>query len=836
MSASEKNTSSALRHSIQAGDPIGYWRVSPIVEARYDTEPATLSGNMDAQFFLTKEKNFIPHEYPCRTQFLKERRGKRPVIREKREPSRIWLPFGSPRVDLSGFWFRATEVAAWAETVIEAESAGTARLSLSCCGGAILWVNGREVGEMSTYQRNFETAGEFDVSLQAGLNEIKVFFDDLAERDARYFFQLTYLNGPDAVVALPVPCTSALASEMERLLDLMHFEEPSYSSGTVAFVCPVDTSEDLDVTIVVEGDFLAEEKTVVKTRLAKGERRLVVGPIESFHSDFRHFDVHLSAFGFEVARPFTVEVAHCDKQGNPPSSLSGRVQEALDHVSHNGYPDAISALARLANGLGDETTAAMILNSLPRIEECFDCADFHLVPLLFGRIRYGHLLSEALRQRIDKATIGFRYWLDEPGNDVQWYYSENHALLFHTAAYLAGAFHSDKVFARSGRLGAEQSRVGAERLRVWFDHFEKWEMAEFNSVPYFPIDLKGLTTLYALAHDDDIKMRAGNAIQRLIRIVAASSHGGMLTGAQGRSYEHTLMAARTSELSAIARVLWSRGWYGRCFQTLPQFLICLREDGLVVPEELRDMACLAAGEAQEWIFSQGENRFAHLYHYKTHDTAMGSLARYRWNEWGYQETVLQLRLGGNPDAQIWLNHPGEVIHAGFGRPSYWGGCGTLPRLHQYRNLAIVLFETHEGQPEFSHIWFPRKVFDEALLRDGAIAARSDDGLVQIRGWLPLEPMESGPTAGTEIRQHGRKTAWVIRVGTTETDGSLNHFSDRFVNLNFEERDDGHIVVDDPEYGRVEFEDAGTIRAEGRVLDPASWTVEGAMKSFTRTSS
>ena len=100
-----------------------------------------------------------------------------------------------------------------------------------------------------------------------------------------------------------------------------------------------------------------------------------------------------------------------------------------------------------------------------------------------------------MRSAIDEAILGFRYWMDEPGNDVMWYFSENHALLFHTACYLAGALFPDAVFRRSGRIGREQSEVGRERLLDWFNHFEKHEMAEWNSAPYFPIDFKGLAAL-----------------------------------------------------------------------------------------------------------------------------------------------------------------------------------------------------------------------------------------------------------------------------------------------------------------------------------------------------
>jgi hypothetical protein len=52
---------------LQNGDALRYWQVSAIAEERFDVPDAPLHGEMDPFFFLTKDKNFIPHEYPCRT-------------------------------------------------------------------------------------------------------------------------------------------------------------------------------------------------------------------------------------------------------------------------------------------------------------------------------------------------------------------------------------------------------------------------------------------------------------------------------------------------------------------------------------------------------------------------------------------------------------------------------------------------------------------------------------------------------------------------------------------------------------------------------------------------
>jgi hypothetical protein len=816
-----------LRRPLAAGDPITTWQLGHTAEARYDVPDQPMQGEMDPFFFLTRHKNFIPHEYPCRTRFAAERRGKRPEPIGAFAPLRNWLPFGSPRVDLSGFWFRPTTLGTWARGVLIASHAGPARLALETCGGAVLFINGREAGWIAGYVRNLAARSELAVDLAAGENELLVWFDDLAERDARYFFQLDYIGGPDAAQALPVPIDGALAAAVEAALDGMHFAQPTCTSGTVALRIAAPLPAAATVSVSAAG-------ARFERPLDAGAARLEIADIASWPAGFHHVAVTLALGGFAASRAFGLEICHAARQGAAPASRDARIAEALDEVAEHAAPDTVRALARLATGRAGPETDAMIADALPAIEDCHDCADFLLVPLLWCRSACGNAIAPALRARVDRAILGYRYWMDEPGNDVQWYFSENHALLFHTAAYLAGHLLPDGQFARSGRRGVEQSRIGLARVRAWLDHFATWEMAEFNSAPYFPIDLKGLTALMALAPDADVRERAGAAIVRLVEIVARSAHHGLMTAAQGRSYEHSLCAGRSLELSAIARLLWGRGGYGHRFHALPLLALCLRDHGLQLPGELAEIAVWPRDDAQEWCFAQGQDRFARLYHYKTRAYALGTAARYRWNEWGYQETVLHLRLGDSPEAQIWINHPGEVIHAGHGRPSYWGGSGSLPRVQQYRGLAIVQFAAAAEQPAFTHAWFPGFAFDEATV-DGAVAvARSGQGLALLKASAPLEPVTTGPTAGTELRLPGRTATWIVRVGDTAQQGKAAKFAARFSGLALRAGEGGRLLVDDPEYGAVVFHADGRIAAEGRIVDPGTWTVAGEVRRLAAT--
>ncbi|MEZ0167082.1 hypothetical protein [Microvirga sp. TS319] len=821
-----------LTHPLKPGQAVGHWQLGDIHEERYDVPDRTMEGKMDAFFFLTKDRNFIPHQYACRTDFIEQYRGKAPRPTTRFEPTRVWLPFGSPRVDLSGFWFRATRVECWARTTIDSPCDQVARFSFATCGGAFLEANGRRVAVLTRYQRNFEERIEIEVPLKAGRNEVRVWFADLCERDARYYFSLELIAGEGLSVGMPSAIDGARALALESMLEGMRFERSSYGRGEVAIVFDNPAAGTLDVHVEVRGDFMSTEDTLeFHRKLPVGANRVVVADTGELPADFRHFDITLRDGDFLATRVLGVEICHLDEQPPASADIKVRVQAVLDHVAERGERDMVAVLARLAVNRGGPETDRIIETCLPIIGDCHDCADFLLVPLLWSRIVWPERIAPETRARMDEVILRFRYWMDEPGNDVMWYFSENHALLFHTACHLAGTLFRDATFTRSGRKGREQAEIGRHRLLEWLTHFEACEMAEWNSAPYFPIDLKGLCALYALSPDATIRERSGAAIRRLLEIMSLSSHHGMMTASQGRSYEHTLRPGRTLELSGISYLAFGTGSLGRRFHALPQLALCFAEHGLTVDPDLAAIADLKRAGSYEWRYKQGENGIASLYHFKSKDYALGSIAAYRWGEWGYQETVLHLRLGERPESQIWINHPGEVIHSGYGRPSYWGGCGTVPRVHQYRSLAVVEFNVYSMQPDFTHAWLPEAEMDEVIRDGNRILVRSGDGLCLLVASAPFGSVTRGPAAGCEVRLPGHIGRWIVRLSDVATEGGLEAFGRRFADLAAEKRDNDIIVIHDPDFGLVACGPDGVVRTAREVIDPKSWTLSGELKAL-----
>jgi hypothetical protein len=138
----------------------------------------------------------------------------------------------------------------------------------------------------------------------------------------------------------------------------------------------------------------------------------------------------------------------------------------------------------------------------------------------------------------------------------------------------------------------------------------------------------------------------------------------------------------------------------------------------------------------------------------------------------------------------------------------------------------MLFDCAAEQPDFTHAWFPHSAFDVVSIEEDMAIARGGNGMALLKGSGRLQPVMTGPTAGNELRLRGRKASWLARLGDTARDGEPGRFAERFAGLAVREAADGSLEIDDPEYGPVIFHSDGRVEAEGRTVDPATWTVEG----------
>lgn len=202
-------------------------------------------------------------------------------------------------------------------------------------------------------------------------------------------------------------------------------------------------------------------------------------------------------------------------------------------------PPGLADLDRLIAGEAIDEEAVVALCDF--VDARHDCADFRMLALLRVAHSPNPTISPALRGRVRASVLGFRYWMDEVGDDSMCFWSENHQAIFATAEYLAGQLLPEAEFTNpmpSGHLltGAERRARGHRRLMTWFADRFRYGFTEWLSTTYYEEDVAPLALLVDLAADADVVRRAEQTLDLLLLDMASHSFQGRLSASAGRAY------------------------------------------------------------------------------------------------------------------------------------------------------------------------------------------------------------------------------------------------------------------------------------------------------------
>lgn len=265
------------------------------------------------------------------------------------------------------------------------------------------------------------------------------------------------------------------------------------------------------------------------------------------------------------------------------AGLDARRRDYLAHsASGGGY---YSQLARLELGL--PVARAALDDMLDFIDSRRDTADFKVTALL--RLVHLHGANAALpqdwRDRARRTLLRWKYWIDEPGRDGMVYWSENHALMFAAAEYLAGHLYPQDVFTNAGMTGAEHARKARPRLLRWLDERLRYGYSEWYSPVYYPHDVAPLLNLIDFAPDAELRTRAAMALDLLLFDVARLTHRGSFGLTAGRVYEEHKRSGRGQSIADLIEVLFgTRGAFRDRGSTAATPLVTSR--GYQVPHAL----------------------------------------------------------------------------------------------------------------------------------------------------------------------------------------------------------------------------------------------------------
>lgn len=673
-----------------------------------------------------------------------------------------------PNIDFSTFRFTPDLIARWARSEVLAERPVTARFRVMTCGSFRLWAGETEALVFEPYDRNTPRETEVVLELPEGATVLTVRFDDLHERDTTCVFRMTLVEGEGLLVRAPSDALRAA----QRAMDGLRTDRIVYRDGPVRLLTDAAPAAPLRLTLRPKSETVHAKAPgrTAETMLESGSAAMLIESDE-LPPGCVALELVTKIDGVEIARGLGTTIYPEPPRLDAPD-MAGRKAEARRVIAESDSTMPSRALVLCAEGRAGE--AAPLLDApLHAIEARFDCSDFAILPILRIWRDHREALPKALRDRMEAALLGYRYWLDEPGNDVMWFWSENHALCFHAAQHIAGSLFPDRIFPNSGRTGAEQAEIGAARLRRWFDAIERQGYGEWTSAAYYPIDFLGLLTLADMAPDADIARRATAQCDTLFRMTALHTLGGIPYGSQGRAYEKEIFAGAATELAAMASMAFGGPFVPG--QDRAAGLLALSD--YAPPEELGALADVPPGRVLEARYTQGLDHVGKLTLWKADAALLSSVTGLAAGAPGHQQHVVDLALAGDPFARVWVNHPGELKPWGGGRPSFWAGNGLLPASAQAGNVALLVYDlkANPHPVDFTHAMVPAEALDEVVPEGQWIFMRKGEGYAALWASGMPERHDAGLYAGSEWRLHAPRAGWVLVAGAASVHGSFEHF-------------------------------------------------------------
>jgi len=466
-------------------------------------------------------------------------------------------------------------------------------------------------------------------------------------------------------------------------------------------------------------------------------------------------------------------------------------------------------LALLACGQKLDVGAVDALtDTLDGIEARRDCSDFVMVPLLWAYGAFADGFPPALAERTRAAILTYRYWVDEPGNDTMWFWSENHVLCFHVSEYIAGGLFPDEIFANSGLTGRQHRALAQTRMSRWYDSVQAHGLAEWNSAAYYPIDFIGLFAMHHWGRGA-MKTRATAILDQLFLMLALHTSGGVAAGTMGRAYDKELRAGPLSELAPFARVAFGTGWLNDGVAALPQFCI----SDYTPPDHLTRIAQPAPGTALTARYVQGYGSAARLALHKTAHVQMSASVDAPLGSAGHQQHVIDVQMAARPFARVWINHPGEDDPWGSNRPSYWAGNGVMPRVAMHENRALFLSDLRSGaRLAFTHAYAPLQQFDDVHQGADWMVLRAGAGVVLLKATGRITTVSQGPGAGLEHRLTGALTGWAVVTG--DQTGPLDAVCHRADRMSLTLGADG-LTLSDPQGAPLRLDDSRGLFVAGK---------------------
>lgn len=188
--------------------------------------------------------------------------------------------------------------------------------------------------------------------------------------------------------------------------------------------------------------------------------------------------------------------------------------------------------------LGLSVNEESIENSMDRIDNLEDCADFRMISLvrLMHINKLTNVISEENKTKIRDRILKFKYFYTEGGrSDTMIYWTENHLSLFHACELLAGLLYPNEVFENSGMTGTEHVAHARKMILDWIGFRQRFGFSEWHSNTYYTETLAALVNIVDYG-DNEISTKAAMIIDEMAFGFAMNYYGDRYATSMGRAY------------------------------------------------------------------------------------------------------------------------------------------------------------------------------------------------------------------------------------------------------------------------------------------------------------
>lgn len=141
-----------------------------------------------------------------------------------------------------------------------------------------------------------------------------------------------------------------------------------------------------------------------------------------------------------------------------------RRQEALLTAAYSDN-NPFAEVAKMALGYWQDLAPVVLAEATGRVQNRLADSEIDLLYLLGGPLRFGthEKFPDEAKNAIGECALNFRYWQDEPGQDLLAFEVESRQILFHTCAILAGRCYPQQIFSNSGLTGEQLGQISGSK-------------------------------------------------------------------------------------------------------------------------------------------------------------------------------------------------------------------------------------------------------------------------------------------------------------------------------------------------------------------------------------